>query len=176
MDRFTGKRFHPARRRLIQTDSYPRNTSRLSRFSLFVFSFGMVAVVKYLIAYGGTAAMFFVVDFVWLGVMAKSFYRDRMGHLMADNMDMTAAAGFYLLYVIGIVVFAVMPAVQSESWKTALTLGGLLGLIAYGTYDMTNLATLRDWPTSVVVVDMAWGTALTGVSATAGYFVSRVFS
>ena len=136
----------------------------------------MGAVVKYLIAYGGTAAVFFAADFVWLGVMAKSFYRDRIGHLMADDISMTAAAGFYLMYVIGIVVFAVMPALQSESWKTALVLGGLLGLIAYGTYDMTNLATLRDWPASVVVVDMAWGTVLTGVSAAAGYAVCRALS
>ncbi len=133
-------------------------------------------MVKYLIAYGGTAAVFFAADFVWLGVVAKTFYRERIGHLMADDINMPAAMAFYLLYVIGIVVFAVMPALQSDSWKTALVLGGLLGLIAYGTYDMTNLATLRDWPASVVVVDMAWGTALTGASALAGYFVCKAFS
>lgn len=136
----------------------------------------MVALVKYLIAYGGTAGVFFVLDFLWLGLVAKSFYRDHIGHLMADNVNAAAAVGFYLLYVVGIVVFAVTPALQSDSWKTAVLLGGLLGLIAYGTYDMTNLATLRDWPVSVALADMAWGTALTGASALAGYFVSRAFS
>jgi uncharacterized membrane protein len=133
-------------------------------------------LVKYVIAYGATAAIFFAVDFVWLGLMAKSFYRDHIGHLMADHVNMTAAVGFYLLYIVGIVVFAVLPALQSDSWKTALVLGGLLGLIAYGTYDMTNLATLRDWPVAVAVVDMAWGTALTAASATAGYFICRMFA
>ncbi len=132
--------------------------------------------MKYLIAYGGTATAFFVIDFLWLGFVAKSFYRERIGHLMADDMNLGAAGGFYLLYIVGIVVFAVMPALQSESWKTALVLGGLLGLIAYGTYDMTNLATLRDWPVSVAAADMAWGTALTGGSAVVGYFVSRAFA
>ena len=133
-------------------------------------------MLKYVIAYGATAVIFFAVDFVWLGVMAKSFYRDHIGHLMADQVNMTAALGFYLLYIVGIVVFAVLPALHSDSWKTALLLGGLLGLIAYGTYDMTNLATLRDWPVAVAVVDMAWGTALTAASATAGYFISRMFA
>jgi uncharacterized membrane protein len=133
-------------------------------------------LLKYVIAYGATAVIFFAVDFVWLSVMAKSFYRDHIGHLMADQVNMTAALGFYLLYIVGIVVFAVLPALHSDSWKTALVLGGLLGLIAYGTYDMTNLATLRDWPVAVAVVDMAWGTALTAASATAGYFICRMFA
>lgn len=130
-------------------------------------------MIKYAIAYGAAALAFFVIDSLWLGLMAKSFYREHIGHLMADNLNLGAAGGFYLLYVIGIVVFAVIPALQSDSWKTALVLGGLLGLIAYGTYDMTNLATLRDWPLSMALVDMAWGTALTGVSAVAGFLVSR---
>ena len=133
-------------------------------------------VVTYFVAYGGTALAFFIIDFVWLSVMANSFYRQRIGHLMADDMNMAAAGGFYLLYVVGVVAFAVMPALQSESWKMALVLGGLLGLIAYGTYDMTNLATLRDWPVSMAVVDMAWGTGLTAVSALAGYFACRAFT
>jgi uncharacterized membrane protein len=140
------------------------------------FHVGILQLLKYVIAYGATAVIFFAVDFVWLGVMAKSFYRDHIGHLMADQVNMTAAVGFYLLYIVGIVVFAVLPALHSDSWKTALLLGGLLGLIAYGTYDMTNLATLRDWPVAVAVVDMAWGTALPATSATAGYFISRMFS
>lgn len=138
--------------------------------------FEVFNVIKYAIAYGGAAAAFFVIDFLWLSLMAKSFYREHIGHLMADNLNVGAAGGFYLLYVIGIVVFAVIPALQSDSWKTAVVLGGLLGLIAYGTYDMTNLATLRDWPLSMALVDMAWGTVLTGVSATAGYFACRALA
>ena len=133
-------------------------------------------LVTYLVAYGGTALAFFVIDYVWLSVMANSFYRERIGHLMADEINMAAAGGFYLLYVLGIVVFAVMPALHSESWKMALVLGGLLGLIAYGTYDMTNLATLRDWPVSMTVVDMIWGSGVTAVSALAGYFACRALT
>lgn len=136
----------------------------------------MISVDKYLIAYGGTVVAFFVIDFIWLGLMANSFYRERIGHLMADDINMAAAVGFYLLYVVGIVGFAVAPAIQSDSWKTALVLGGLLGLIAYGTYDMTNHATLRHWPIAVTVVDMVWGVLVTALSATAGYFVCKVFA
>jgi uncharacterized membrane protein len=130
-------------------------------------------MAKYGIAYLTTAVVFLAIDMVWLGFVAKTFYRDRIGHLLAEDFNLVAATGFYLFYVIGIVIFAVAPALQSGSWKTALTMGALFGLFAYATYDMTNLATLRGWPVAVTVVDMAWGTVITGVSATAGYFLTR---
>ncbi len=130
-------------------------------------------MLHYLVAWVATAAAFFAIDLVWLGVVAKSFYRDRIGGLMLDQINITAAVIFYLAYVVGIVIFAVAPALQSGSWITALVFGALFGFFAYATYDMTNLATLRDWPLEVVVVDMAWGTVLTGASATIGFLVTR---
>ena len=133
-------------------------------------------MTKYLIAYGATMLVFFAIDFVWLGVVAKDFYRERLGALMLEQVNLPVAAVFYLIYIVGIVVFAISPALQAGSWKTALMLGGLFGFIAYGTYDVTNLATLRGWPVSVVIVDMAWGTVLTGVSATLGYAITRYFA
>ncbi|HSA80506.1 MAG TPA: DUF2177 family protein, partial [Geminicoccaceae bacterium] len=93
-----------------------------------------------------------------------------------DSPSLTVAGLFYALYVGGIVLFAISPALQSQSWRTALVLGVLLGLFAYGTYDMTNLATLRRWPVALVLVDMTWGSLLTGLAASVGYWAARVGS
>ena len=128
------------------------------------------------IAYLGTAIVFFAIDFVWLAFIAKSFYAQQLGPLMRESPNLTVAGVFYVVYVVGVVVFAVMPAVRADSWTTALVLGALLGLVAYGTYDATNLATLKNWPTIVSIVDVIWGTVLTAGSATAGYFVVRLLT
>ena len=128
----------------------------------------------FLKAYIATAIVFFVLDFVWLTRMADPFYRAHIGGLMLNQPRLGIAALFYIFYVVGIVVFAVLPALRAESLQTAVLLGALLGLIAYGTYDITNYATLRGWPVTVLVVDIAWGTALTAVSAGAGYLLSRL--
>lgn len=129
-----------------------------------------------LIAYVATAIVFFGLDFVWLGQMQAALYRPRIGALLLDKPDLAVAAAFYLIYVVGVVAFAVLPAVDQGSWLRALGAGALLGLVAYGTYDMTNLATLAGWSMVVSLADMAWGVALTGVSATAGYFVVRALA
>jgi len=127
--------------------------------------------MTYFIAYIATAIVFLSIDAIWLGVVAKSFFSSNIGHLMTSNINFVAAAGFYLLYAIGIVFFAIKPALDSESLKTALLYGALFGFFCYGTYEMTNFATLKDWPVKIVIVDMAWGTFLTTLSAGAGYFV-----
>ena len=119
----------------------------------------------YLKAYLTTALVFFALDYVWLTRMAGSFYRTQIGPLMLEQPRLGVAAVFYILYVAGIVVFAVAPALRAESLATALLLGALLGGIAYGTYDITNYATLRNWPVMVLIVDVTWGMALTAVSA-----------
>ena len=130
--------------------------------------------MTYLIAYVSTAVVFFALDFVWLTRVAIGFYRQNIGELLLATPNFAAAGIFYLFYVIGIVYFAVMPAVTANSVLTALLNGAILGLLAYGTYDMTNLATLKGWSLSVSVVDMAWGAVLTATAAAAGYFaVSR---
>lgn len=126
-------------------------------------------IASYAAAYASTAVVFLGIDFIWLSTISNSFYRNRIGSLLLDYPNLGIAGLFYLVYVAGIVHFAVMPAVHGASWATALVNGALLGLVAYGTYDMTNLATLKDWSVSVSVVDMIWGTALTGLAATCGY-------
>jgi uncharacterized membrane protein len=129
-------------------------------------------MTKYLIAYLATAIVFFAIDLVWLSRIATDFYQERLGSLLLDKPNMAAAAGFYLIYVIGIVVFAVQPGLKSGSVLTALTYGGLFGFFAYATYDMTNYATLKNWPFSVVAVDVAWGTVLTALSAALGTWLT----
>ncbi|MEO1265755.1 MAG: DUF2177 family protein [Pseudomonadota bacterium] len=129
--------------------------------------------MTYVIAYFATAIVFLAIDALWLGVIATKFYKAELGSLMAENVNFVAAAGFYLVYCVGIVIFAVSPALRSGDWTQALLFGALFGFFCYATYDMTNLATLRDWPLRMSLVDMAWGTVLTGVSATAGYLITR---
>ncbi|RME62365.1 MAG: DUF2177 family protein [Alphaproteobacteria bacterium] len=128
------------------------------------------------LGYVAAMAAFFALDVLWLGVVAKAFYANALGAWLRPAPHLAAAAAFYLLYVGGIVYFAVAPALRGGGWSTALLSGALLGLLAYGTYDMTNLATLKNWPLRVSVVDMAWGTALTALAALAGYGAARAFA
>jgi uncharacterized membrane protein len=130
-------------------------------------------MLHYAIAYGVTVVAFLFIDFIWLGYVARGFYAGQIGSLMLDQPRLGVAAAFYLLYVIGIVVFAIMPALKADSARTALMLGALFGLIAYATYDLTNYATLKNWPVPVVIVDIAWGAVLTAVSAFAGFHGTR---
>ncbi|WP_428641646.1 DUF2177 family protein [Roseibium sp.] len=132
-------------------------------------------MTKYLIAYGATAIVFLGIDFVWLAHVARRFYAAQLGDLLLDSPRLGAAAAFYLAYVAGIVFFAIGPALRADSILTALLHGGLFGFFAYATYDVTNYATLRNWPIAVVGVDIAWGTLLTAVSAAAGCWAARFF-
>lgn len=130
--------------------------------------------MPYVIAYISTAVVFFALDYLWLTRIAIGFYREQIGSLMLASPNFAAAGVFYLFYVVGVVYFAVMPAVSAGSLVTALINGALLGLLAYGTYDMTNLATLKGWSLQMSMVDMAWGAFLTATAAAAGYLaVSR---
>lgn len=115
---------------------------------------------------------FLIIDFIWLKYIALSFYRSNIGHLMTDKPNLAIAGLFYLFYVVGVVILAVYPALEKQSWVTAMLYGGLLGLVAYGTYDITNLATLKNWPPIVTIVDMIWGTVLTASVATISYFIT----
>ncbi|MGH6859874.1 MAG: DUF2177 family protein [Phyllobacterium sp.] len=129
-------------------------------------------MVKYALAYLSTAVIFFVLDFIWLSTMATSFYRARIPAIMATDVNYVAAILFYLMFVGGIVIFAVGPALENGRWMTALVYGALLGFIAYGTYDLTSQATLKQWSTAVTVVDMAWGTIASGLAASLSYSVT----
>lgn len=119
--------------------------------------------------YGITAAVFFAIDFVWLSTATDRIYRPYLGDLLAEQPKLGVAAGFYLLYVIGIIALAVVPGLQEGSIVGALWRGALFGFLAYATYDLTNLATIQGWPWQVSVIDMVWGTALNTAVAAAGY-------
>ena len=117
--------------------------------------------------------VFFAIDMVWLGLVAKNFYRDQIGFLMKSDINWAAAVVFYLLFVVGLVIFVIAPAIEKNSWVHALLFGALFGLITYATYDLSNLATLKDWPLLVTVVDLAWGATLAASVSTITYFISR---
>lgn len=123
--------------------------------------------------YAATAAVFFAVDLVWIGVVAAPFYRTRMGALLAPEVRWVPALIFYLVYVAGVLVFAALPGIAAGSLRSALALGAFFGFVAYATFDLTALALLRDFPVAVVVVDMLWGTALTTVTAGAAWAIGR---
>ena len=116
--------------------------------------------------------VFFAIDMTWLGFVAKNFYRGQIGFLMKSNINWTAAIAFYLLFIVGLVVFVISPALEKSSWTHALLFGALFGLITYATYDLTNLATLKDWPLLVTIVDLAWGAVLAASVSTATYFIA----
>jgi uncharacterized membrane protein len=131
-----------------------------------------MSMAKYVWAYMGAACVFVAADFVWLGFVARNFYRQQLGSLLSDNPSTGAAAVFYALYLVGVVVFGVTPGLQTGLWTSALTFGALFGFFAYATYDLTNLSTLRDWPPALALVDIAWGTALTAAAACGGFFIA----
>ena len=114
---------------------------------------------------------FLVIDLLWLGVLARSFYQAQLGPLMRPDVNWAAALAFYVIFVAGIVVLAVWPAVTSESMKQAFALGALLGLVAYAAYDLTNLATLEGFPLTMVLVDLVWGTLLTSAVSGITYWL-----
>ena len=120
--------------------------------------------------------IFLAIDLVWLSVIAKAFYAKQLGYLMAPRVNFVAALVFYLLFVLGMLVFVINPALGRQSWSYALLMGMLFGLMCYATYDLTNLATVRDWPVLVTVVDLVWGTSLAGATSLLSYLVIGLFS
>lgn len=131
-------------------------------------------IQTFLTLYAISVPVFFLIDMIWLGLVASNFYKSQLGHLMGD-INWPAAIIFYLVFLVGLTFFATYPAVAKGSLLTALTLGALFGFFTYATYDLTNLATLRDWPLSVTIVDMIWGTVLGGAVATLTVFVYQWF-
>jgi uncharacterized membrane protein len=123
---------------------------------------------KYVAAYAGTAIVMVALDMLWLGVIAKPMYQQGIGHLMAEKPNVGVAVVFYLLYALGVVIFAVSPQHNGSSWALTLMMGALFGFFAYATYDLTNLATLRDWPLRLSLIDTGWGTLVSAASAAGG--------
>ncbi len=124
-------------------------------------------MTKYLATYAAIFLTMFIIDMLWLGVIAKSMYANAMGSLLSPNPNLWAAAAFYLMFPAGLLIFAVLPQADSPVWKAAL-MGALFGFFAYSTYDLTNLAVVKDWPLGLTFIDMAWGTMVSGIAATAG--------
>ena len=116
--------------------------------------------------------VFFVIDMIWLGLVAKNFYRNQIGFLMTPNINWPAAIIFYLLFIVGLVLFVITPAVEKSSWAHALMFGALFGFIAYATYDLTNLATLKNWPLLVTIIDLIWGAVLAASVSVITYFIA----
>jgi uncharacterized membrane protein len=129
---------------------------------------------KYHIAYLFSALVFCCLDYLWLSRIASSFYQAQLGRLLAKP-DIAAATLFYLVYVLGIVVFCVRPAAKANNASLAIYLGALLGLVAYGTYDLSNLAAIKGWSVRLSAIDMGWGILVTSLAAEAGFFAVRWF-
>ena len=126
-----------------------------------------------LAAYGASALAFVAADAVWLTLAGPRLYRPALGPLLAERLNGGAAIAFYAVYLFGVVALAVVPALRTGQWRTAAWSGLILGLVAYGTYDLTNQATLKLWATRVTVLDMTWGGALTALVATLGFLAAR---
>jgi uncharacterized membrane protein len=134
---------------------------------------GTASLTLYILSYVATACVFLGIDAIWLSAMGGLLYRPILGDLLLERFKLAPAIAFYAAYVAGIVIFAVAPAIASGRWTTALLQGALFGFCAYATYNLTNLAILKNWSTLVTLVDLCWGTVLTGVSASAGYLLAR---
>lgn len=132
--------------------------------------------MQHIIAYFSTLLVFFALDMLWLGLIAKDFYRSRLYFVLSEQVNWTAAIVFYLIYIAGIVFFAVAPALKLQSLQVAMLHGAVLGFLCYATYDLTNMATIAKWPLTIVVVDIIWGTVLTASCATGGYALVRFFA
>ena len=130
-------------------------------------------MLTYIVAYVVSLVVMLGIDLVWLGVAAKKMYANALGPLLADSPNIPAAVVFYLLYPVGLMIFVVAPSLAAGSWTQALIRGALFGFFAYMTYEFTNLALIRNWPSSLVAVDIIWGVVLTALVATAGHFAGK---
>ena len=134
-------------------------------------SFTWAGARNYVIA----LVIFLAIDMIWLTLIAKSLYAQHLGYLMAPKAKLLVAFLFYLLFVLGLQFFVLNPALANGSWQTALFAGMFFGLITYATYDLTNLATVRDWPVLITAIDLVWGSVVSGVTALLSFLVIRKF-
>ena len=130
-------------------------------------------MIYYLKLYLASLVVFFAVDMVWLGLVASSFYKKHLGYLMSPSVNWLAAIIFYLLFIVGILVFVVLPGIKENSLPNTILRAVLFGLITYATYDLTNLATIKDWPLIVTLVDLGWGMVLSTIISVAGFYVAK---
>jgi len=131
-------------------------------------------MMEYVIIYMITLAVFFLIDIVWLALIANKLYKDQIGFIMKDKPNWVAAIIFYMIFVLGLVFFVIDPALLSESMLEALLRGMFFGFITYATYDLTNLATLDKWPLKITIIDLIWGTTLGGLVSIISYYFSAM--
>lgn len=130
-------------------------------------------MVTYIKLYVATLLAFFAVDMIWLGLIARTLYRKYLGFLLAPSTNWIAAIIFYLLFILGILVFVVVPGLEANSLKATLLRAALFGLITYATYDLTNLATIKNWPLLITLIDMVWGTVLSVIVSYISFMAGR---
>jgi uncharacterized membrane protein len=128
---------------------------------------------RIIISYLLTTIVFFAIDMVWLGLVAKNIYQKYLGALLSETVNWAAAIIFYLIFIVGIFIFVIIPAVEKQSVVRAIVLGAIFGFIAYATYDLTNYATLKGFPLNIVFIDLAWGATLTAMVSVAGYYIVK---
>jgi len=131
--------------------------------------------IKYLFLYLLTIPVFFLIDIFWIGFVADKMYWKHLGHLRSETVNWPAAIAFYTIFIAGILFFAVRPAIESGQWQTAVLFGALFGFFTYATYDLTNMATLKNWPLIVTMADILWGIFLCASVATASFFIAKRF-
>jgi uncharacterized membrane protein len=131
--------------------------------------------LQYVYVYLATVPIFFAVDMIWLGLIAKNIYREYLGYLLRDPINWSAALIFYCIFIVGLLYFAIIPALKEGSLMHAALYGALFGFFTYATYDLTNLATVKDWPLTISLIDMAWGTVLSAVVASLSFLAARTF-
>mgnify|MGYP002065162331 FL=1 len=132
--------------------------------------------IDYIKLYALTVPVFFAIDIIWLGFVAKKFYRNNLGFILSPDVNWSAAISFYLLYIVGIIIFAVVPALEKDSLRIALLWGSLYGFFTYATYDLTNMATIKNWPLKVVMVDILWGVFLCSMVASISFLIAKWLS
>jgi uncharacterized membrane protein len=131
-------------------------------------------IPKIILSYLLTAVVFFAIDMVWLGLVAKDLYRKYLGGFLSEKVHWGAAIMFYLLFIIGIFIFVIYPSFEKKSLVHAVFLGALFGFFTYATYDLTNYATMKEWPLVIVFIDLAWGSFLTALVSVAGYYIVKL--
>jgi uncharacterized membrane protein len=132
-------------------------------------------MIRYVVAYLSTLVIFVGIDAVWLTTMSQSLYRQHLGDVLSEHVRVIPAVLFYLVYIVGLLVFSISPALAAAKWTTAALYGALFGCFAYATYDLTNYATIRGWTATITVADICWGTLLSAVAASLGYLLTRYF-
>jgi len=129
-----------------------------------------------ILSYLFTFIVFLMIDMLWLGVISKNIYQKYLGKFLTDNINWTAALIFYIIFVVGISIFVIYPAINRNSVSHAIIMGALFGFFTYATYDLTNLATLKDWPLTIVIIDMIWGSVLSAIVSLSGFYIVKWLS